>query len=481
MCGIAGIVGNVGQGQALSHKKDLLYEMMWAGTFRGADSTGLALLPKSKGESVEIYKRALNGADFTQLNKTRKLVDRIWHSNGVLIHNRSATKATVSDGNAHPFQCEHIVLVHNGTIHNEREIAPTFKGQVDSAAICQAIAESSNIPETLGKIKGGFSLVWHDQRDGSVHFARNDQRPMYWLRSKDRSFMVFGSEWEMLWWLTSRRGMDMQPDMLSTVAMHWYKIPDPSKPEVFEKVPFFTAPLHTPRTKRDTGMRRGWVPNIGATGTSTTKDDTPVMRRLLNHTDRERAEELISWADFDGIPLDKVVLVKPLRWQGYQGAKHNRGMLVCRAAITGAEVVIHGIDADRYKELGKKERLAVWITNFSGSANVRSVTRGLTYVGVLHTPETQRQEVKLLTAKEVQEDSDEITVLEYLGPHGVLLSRKRWDELTSPGCAHCGDSPLPDANRALVWLDTPQSDFLCEGCWSHPNVRDEYKDFISNN
>ena len=125
-------------------------------------------------------------------------------SNFYVGHNRWATKgASDLDENAHPFKEGAVTLVHNGSLRGQWRLPDHEQFAVDSNNIAHAINEIG-IDETVSKLQGAFVLVWHDQRDQTLNFIRNDERPLY-LAKLSTGTWFWASEKDMLLWILNRR------------------------------------------------------------------------------------------------------------------------------------------------------------------------------------------------------------------------------------------------------------------------------------
>lgn len=242
MCGIVGLFGDSTHVNT-KDKKAFFLEGLFVDSLRGQDSTGIARLPRSKGASPEVYKRALAGPDFLQRKDVSRIMDPFSNSFGYLGHNRSITRGMVDDDSAHPFQYNHITLVHNGTVFNSDKLT-TAKCGADSNVDSAQVAWSFSVCEPddlLPLMTGGFSLVWWDSRDQTLHFARNSERPMYWLIEPNSQMLYFGSELKMLTWLLDRNDIKVKPQATFTAPGVHYVFKDPKNVEDFVKRPFLKA------------------------------------------------------------------------------------------------------------------------------------------------------------------------------------------------------------------------------------------------
>jgi predicted glutamine amidotransferase len=200
MCGHVGIAGDLRYDEEKILKKMLLFDY-----FRGMDSTGFAAI-KHTGEAV-IAKVADNPLILFDMNKFKSGLS--YMSNRVFMgHNRAATRGGINNANAHPFQCDHIIGTHNGTLTTkstkalEDALGETFS--VDSLALFTAISRLG-IDETIKLCEtgttssdGAWSLVWYDQQQGSINFLRNKWRPMWLAFSEDHKRLFWASEWPII-------------------------------------------------------------------------------------------------------------------------------------------------------------------------------------------------------------------------------------------------------------------------------------------
>lgn len=192
MCGLIGIAGD------LDIKDEAVFRLMLLmSSTRGIHSTGLAAIRRANNEIVI----AKSLGDPYQLFETKSF-DKA--NNGctskVLIgHNRSATVGGVSLGSAHPFRFGSVVGAHNGTVRNvtalEKELGEEFK--VDSQAIIAGL-DKLGAKETLNKCDGAWALSWYNAADDTLNFLRNKERPLYWMRTKNKTKMYWASEVWML-------------------------------------------------------------------------------------------------------------------------------------------------------------------------------------------------------------------------------------------------------------------------------------------
>lgn len=99
--------------------------------------------------------------------------------------------------NAHPFDFDTLVGVHNGTLHNKHSLLDSRDFQVDSENLYHHL-EMKGLDDLLATMRGAWSLVWWDKTDETLNFLRNNERPMWIMASTDGEVMLWASELPML-------------------------------------------------------------------------------------------------------------------------------------------------------------------------------------------------------------------------------------------------------------------------------------------
>jgi hypothetical protein len=171
---------------------------------RGTDGSGLFFL--NKKSELMYYKEPVNASAFMD----RKDMDNmVGNARFVVGHVRAATQGLLTKENTHPFVYEHLIGVHNGTIHawDDVPVLEGAKAGMDSSAIYYALNETGSDEQAVGKLLGGlemgaYALVWYDKRAKSLRIARNLDRPMWIVNTP--TDIWFGSELRMLEWALDR-------------------------------------------------------------------------------------------------------------------------------------------------------------------------------------------------------------------------------------------------------------------------------------
>jgi hypothetical protein len=125
----------------------------------------------------------------------------------IIGHVRASTHGVVSDANAHPFQIDHIVGAHNGTLKDTKYTSHPVK--TDSELMFKDISKRG-IETVLTELDrdSAFAIVMYDRNDRSLYFARNELRTLAFAFNKKRGVMYWASEVKMLKFILDRFGQE---------------------------------------------------------------------------------------------------------------------------------------------------------------------------------------------------------------------------------------------------------------------------------
>lgn len=200
MCGIVGFV-ELETKFAFSAKK-VIPEALFANQVRGRDAVGLFGVHRRRNDFVDWLKMAGTADSFLSWDQAHKRFFKDADDYYFMVgHNRAATIGKKDDPNAaHPHNVGNITLVHNGTL---QKYPDKDKAISDSFALAQLLDEEPDFEKARKEISGAYALVWHDKRDQSLNFIRNDARPLSFIYEKNGPIW-FASEPDMLVWLLKR-------------------------------------------------------------------------------------------------------------------------------------------------------------------------------------------------------------------------------------------------------------------------------------
>lgn len=190
MCGIVGFISKQ-QGGLFSRDLDLIETMLLFNTVRGRDSTGV-FAQRRNGEIIGM-KTATHALHMTATDQWSEFrAQAIKDGKFVVGHGRAATRGSVKNENAHPFIENNIILVHNGTLRETKNISDVST-EVDSHAIAHALTENP-VKDVISELNGAFALVWFDTDTNLLHAVRNDERPLVIVEVTE-GYIICSEDW----------------------------------------------------------------------------------------------------------------------------------------------------------------------------------------------------------------------------------------------------------------------------------------------
>lgn len=508
MCGHIGFASTEGN-RDYQNRRDVLLEGLALDSFRGWDSTGLAVV-QSGNEKLPpfVYKKMLNGFDFIQLRSTQLLATSIDRTVVAIGHNRAATRGSVSDTNAHPFQYGHITLAHNGHISNTWDFVSqtdlaAVGVDVDSAKVAWAMSQKGE-KEILEKVEGAYVFVWYNSQDQTLNIARNDRRTFYWAYIEKQNTMVWSSEDTLLNHLLLRREMEIDGEILYPKIHTWYKF-SLKDLRAYEKIPF--VPSQGRRGNTSSGTHRGFQntqdaitewerlhadseteqKSLGTTRTNTPPSDNQEIEEIRRSLSSQRLK------DFKraGIPTTTKKVARAERELGKLGIKfeaprmmipeafikyrnqQKMGVILGRLTKEGHMVQIHQMTESTYHKYRNYGRIYI------RCVNLRQINKNLfTVIGILHAQQEEfykkwclRNSPSELDESIPFEDANKI-LRTFKGPRGQLISEARFTELTESGCGHCDGFVNPTYHEKVMWVGDPPSP-ICHICTADATVLDK--------
>ena len=196
MCGLAGVAGNTSM-----KTRDAFLDLLLVTQLRGRDATGIFTV--NNRDKTAVCKEVGppdNLFDRKSFDEALRGVPKIMAG-----HCRAKTIGDNNRINAHPYDFDNLVGMHNGTLRGYHNMEGYDYKRTDSHALYHNI-DRFGIDETILKLDsdGAYALVWWDKVDNRLNFLRNDKRPLWFAWTKDKTAVFWCSE----------------PWMFSSVARH---------------------------------------------------------------------------------------------------------------------------------------------------------------------------------------------------------------------------------------------------------------------
>lgn len=457
MCGLVGIAGDTDV-----RLKDAFKDMLLINQVRGRDSTGVFSI---RGDDVHVAKTL--GVpeylfDSKQFDSAMTGCPRIMAG-----HCRSKTVGENSRANAHPYEFDSLVGMHNGTLRNYYSWKTYDHKRTDSYALYASIDERG-IDETFADLDpgGAWALVWFDKNANTLNFLRNAERPLWFTWTKDKRAILWASE---PWFFGAARrkvdlwdGKDDQGEQRSSLwqlpenELWSFSVNDrapkhertltahPIRPMVAEgkKSVNFTKTT-TVGFHSNTGYRGGSVANPFAPASETVRPgdlDDPVgdvgshlpQRKAITHC-RVVSTNSPSGADESEKNSSNVLDFRPASTRGTNASRSILSLLWSKSKGCPPS------------SSGKQSSTSGSCMN-PPNPNLSSSTSPLI-------------DLRKLVGK--QYITDRKTGREY--------SEQQFEMATAGICSFC-KTPIGDLNEVAEFLST--TEFVCSGCWSEPDVTD---------
>jgi predicted glutamine amidotransferase len=446
---------------------DYLRDSLVVDVLRGKHSTGVFYGHGLRAKQhCGYFKEAVNGLEFVEGKAFREHIT----SNTAPIkfavgHNRWATLGGVTQKNAHPFRHDEVTGVHNGTIRGGMHTLPVSLHKSGCVVDSDCVMHNLNhvdpgeaAEKVISEITGAYMLIWHDNRDGSLNFVRNDTRSFHMAQAYDEDTLLFASESGSLEWI-ARRNKFTIADVHFLKPGHMLKFTDETGlvPEVIE----------IPSPKRYMApSSRG---QAGAGGTKPGKSATrhyPAGGNQVRVSGRTRdvpnlmQEELL---ELNLAVEDRLAFVPQLKQTADTAwTKHGPRFVSGWLDSQGLNAVCYRVQPEVIENSFNRP----WTVRPVGVKH--SATVPLVLVEIVTTLKPVKETLTLQDDnKSLSSSSTEESAKEkrdgFPGPEGSLLSLADWVEATTNGCCVCRKPLTTHMADEMRW-DLVSGDPQCPDC-----------------
>lgn len=462
MCGILTFCSFKERYNALTNHKKFFTQALIADTFRGKDSTGIIAVPHKLEEDVQVFKKALTGYDFVESNQYDRFITDFADYKFIVGHNRASTRGASTATNAHPFQHGDITLVHNGTLTYHNSL---IKGKetftVDSEAVCFAFNERTP-EEVIPEISGAFAFIWHDGKDDSINFIRNNERPFAIAKLKDEDAIIGASEVKMLEWLADRNNIKIEKPVELTPGVLLSFTDTFDKPNKITKIALKPKPAATSQWSYYKTRSSDYNYN------NNSKNMTETARRSF-------ATKLgLSEKDILDFTIDRVVQ-QPVN----KGKANLFGTYYSRTGL-GYPVRQYGVEWETIKGLKKGDKMAGYVANFIKNVDKTHHSISSHYISVTESAKTDDFVNELIKEMDSPSNNDNKNLQvrtthkntmvvgkdpdknKLVGPNGNKIGFTKFKKMTENGCVICTGNVHPSDHKKLLW--TPDKQPICKDC-----------------
>lgn len=217
MCGIVGVIAKYKAG-LFKGAADLFQQIFLVDQIRGTDGAGIIW---NDADGINYLKAPFGAGAFMSQPAFKEAMEfAVKEGHFIIGHNRAATRGSHVWANTHPFKEGPLLLVHNGTLFDHKNLDKEV--EVDSHAIAKHMA-ANGVEATLKEIDGAFALVWTNEEDQTINMARNKERPLHLVETP--SCWIVSSELGLGLWMAERHKLKVEDSFqLETETLYTFKI-----------------------------------------------------------------------------------------------------------------------------------------------------------------------------------------------------------------------------------------------------------------
>lgn len=350
----------------------------------------------------------------------------------------------------------------------DQDLLPDSKNfEVDSENICHSI-NTIGAAETIQKLDGAFTLIWHDASDNRLHIIRNEERPFHLARCNKDWFGA--SEEDMLMWILKRsKSHKNRIDEHFECKVGTEYIFDMSNnsmtlvEEVAHELPVFTV-INRWGSYYSNNYSQSNYQSSSKSSTSNPYDTKPgVTAADVRRRNAVVSQNKIASDRNIDIRRDMTVEITPHEFVPYAtaGAVPSRGKMIGyiydEKSQEYIEGDVHNVDIKAYQDALKDPKI-VYRGTVSCISEVNAMVRLVITAGRFVDPSLEKKEPESTTA-DFDDDIPFDMNDSFVNKNGVTITRKFWEAHSHGDCGGC--------DKHIDWKDAPKAVFAYQ-CYWHP-------------
>lgn len=460
MCGLVGVIGLTNLSLAA---RNYFQQALYADALRGYHSTGI-FYKRRGATSPEVFKKAVSAADFLDMGRVADIFKESNNYSFMFGHNRHATRGSLTNANAHPFQHGHITLAHNGTVYPYSSDLPEHtRFDTDSEAIAYGMSVKGE-KEVLESLDGAYALTWYNANEGTINLARNSERPLHIGINKLGDELLLASESDMLKWIAERTNFTLDKQYYIAEG-EWFKINIRQN-----KIKDWDMEKFTPYESKS--WQSGRVNSATSGGYNGKKSETTVIQGTKKKGKKDEIKRYTHVLfERAGVHEGQIITVQPFRFIPYQNTHGDKNIGKVEAAMLTnpfLDVDLFAFKRENYNHEACYEVKVVGVKQDRDGSIVLTATepKEVPWEDVLasSTPLLEGP-----TEKKSEEGGD-VYYSHLKGPGGIFISNKTWKAKVSNGCSLCG-KPISEHDHDYVMWEGNEP--ICKECvtdWNKETV-----------